>query len=350
MKPKIAKVLSTLEGDIGEFAKRLLPKPPVPKRVYDNSKVSDHHAIVPTGVPASSKTLSPDEAKIFDMAARRLVAALYPDHKYRSTRILTECEGHLFRSTGTQPVEAGWKEVYHNEKDAPKDADEEQLLPESLKEGDLYPVKGTSIAQKKEKPPARLTTASLLGLMENAGKDIENEELRDAMKDSGLGTPATRAAIIERLEEVGYIRTQGKSIVSTDKGRRLIAVVPQEMSSAETTGRWERALNKMARAGSKDAAAALYEKFMGSIRRYSAFLVESADRADPNAGFEPEPYRGKGGKTSARKSAPAYGKASRSAGSAGKSVKSRKSPPAAGKTPRSRKAPSAAPLPFPMEK
>jgi len=290
MAPKIPKTLGSLEGELATYAATLLPNPPRPKRVYDNSKISDHHAIVPTGVHASGKTLTADEAKVFDLVARRLVAALYPDYEYLSAKIITECEGHVFKSTGNMPVKMGWRELYKNDK-ADKDGENQMLPP--LNVGDVRDVLGAKIAQKKEKPPARLTAATLLGQMEQAGKEIEDESLRETMKDSGLGTPATRAAIIERLKQVGYIEEKGKTIVSTEKGRKLIAVAPEEITSAETTGRWERALNKMARAGSAEAAAPLYEKFMGSIRRYSTFLVEYADRADASVVFEREPYKPK---------------------------------------------------------
>ncbi|MDO4740851.1 MAG: DNA topoisomerase 3 [Eubacteriales bacterium] len=302
MAPKITKALEGMEGEPAVYAQRLLPSPPRPKRVYDNSKISDHHAIVPTGVRASGKSLTADEAKIFDLVARRLVAALYPDYEYLSAKVITECEGHLFKSTGNMPLKMGWRELYKNDKAEHKDGEENQMLP-PLQKGDERSVLGAKIAQKKEKPPARLTAATLLGQMEQAGKELEDEALRETMKDSGLGTPATRAAIIERLKQVGYIQEKGKLILSTEKGRKLIAVVPEEISSAETTGRWERALNKMARAGSAEAAAPLYEKFMGSIRRYSTFLVEAADRADPAVVFEKEPYKPKRTRSPAKRTA-----------------------------------------------
>lgn len=287
MIPQIKKTLGALEGETGEFAARLLPDPPRPKRVYDNAKVSDHHAIVPTGERASRKNLSPDEAKIFDMVARRLVAALYPDYEYLAARLVTKCEGHCFKSNGHMPVKMGWRELYKNDR---AEAAEDAMLPE-VQKGDTREVCAAKIEQKKEKPPARLTAATLLDQMEKAGRELEDETLRETMKDSGLGTPATRAAIIERLKQVGYIVEKGKNICSTEKGRKLIDAAPEEITSAETTGRWERALNKMARAQSAEEVAPLYEKFMGSIRRYSVFLVEAADRADGSIVFEAEPRK-----------------------------------------------------------
>lgn len=289
MAPVIAKTLGSAEGGLEPFAKALLPNPPKSKRVYDNAKISDHHAIVPTGARASGKALSGDEAKIYEMVFRRLIAAHYPDYEYESTRVITACEGHRFRSNGSVPLVVGWKALYDFEKK--DDEDGEQTLPE-LRKGDTRQVRNAKLEQKKEKPPARLTTASLLTQMEQAGRELDDEELRDSMKDSGLGTPATRAAIIERLKDVGYIQEQGKALVSTEKGRNLIAVAPPEITSAETTGKWERALTKMARSGGGEQAREQADRFLESIKRYAAYLVEAADKASPDIRFEREERRG----------------------------------------------------------
>lgn len=301
MAPVVTKTLGSAEGELANFASALLPQPPRPKRVYDDSKISDHHAIVPTGARVSGKALTADEAKIYEMVFRRLIAALYPDYEYESTRVLTACQGHTFRSSGTVPLEMGWKALYTFEK---KDEDgEEQLLPE-LHKGDMRAVKDAKLSQKKEKPPARMTTASLLTQMEQAGRELDDEELRDSMKDSGLGTPATRAAIIERLKDVGYIAEQGKALVSTQKGRNLIAVAPPEITSAETTGKWEKALSKMARSGGGTEAKVQADRFLESIRRYAAFLVDAAEVPHPDVRFEREERRS-GGKAPAKRRATA---------------------------------------------
>ena len=277
MIPKIRQALGGMDGELAPLAKGILEKGmPTPPRIYDDSKVSDHHAIVPTGKkPAAS--LTDLERKVYDLIRRRLVSAHMGDYIYESAKAITNAGGEKFKSTGVRCVERGWREA---EPESRKEAD----LP-LLKVGDERKVESVKIARQQTKPPEKLTDASLLGLMENAGKNLEDESLRESMKDSGLGTPATRAAIIERLIEMGYARRSGKALESTPKGEKLICAVPPEISSAETTGKWERALSRMAR--SSEEAPLRAQKFMESIRRYSAFLVESADRA-PGVVFEKE--------------------------------------------------------------
>ena len=138
----------------------------------------------------------------------------------------------------------------------------------------------------KTKPPAPHTDASLLNLMENAGRDIEDEALREQMKSSGLGTPATRAATIERLIQVGYARRKGKTLVSTEKGRQLIAVVPEQIASAVTTGKWEKFLSDMAAQQDAAARGQRSARFMSGIRKFSIFLVDAAKNAPADVHFE----------------------------------------------------------------
>ena len=148
-----------------------------------------------------------------------------------------------------------------------------------------------SVKAGKTKPPKAHTDASILNLMENAGREIEDEALREQMKSSGLGTPATRAAVIERLIQVGYARRAGKTIVSTPKGQQLIDVVPQQIASAVTTGKWEKALAEMASYSDEDARKAKSDRFMSGIRRFSEFLVDAARQAPQHIRFEKEPVR-----------------------------------------------------------
>ncbi|MDI9505082.1 MAG: DNA topoisomerase 3 [Clostridiales bacterium] len=291
MIPKVAKTLGSLPEPWGGFAAPLLPKPPVTGRVYNDAKVSDHHAIVPTGQYGSLSRLTAQEARVFDMVARRLVAVLYPDYEYQSTQIFTRVEQHLFKTMGQTPLVPGWRALYPSAK--PEDK-EQQPLPQ-LKEGDTRAVQKVSSKACKTKPPSPHTDASLLGLMEHAGRLIEDEELRESMKASGLGTPATRAAIIERLIKVEYVKRSGKTLRATEKGIRLTQVTPPQLASAETTGRWERALTQMASESDPAALAQRSERFMDSIRRFSAFLVEAAIQADGTVQFEPDLRKGKGG-------------------------------------------------------
>ena len=155
-----------------------------------------------------------------------------------------------------------------------------------------------TIRKDRTKPPAPHTDASLLYLMEHAGQNIEDEALRETMKDSGLGTPATRAAIIERLSQVGYITRKGKTLRATDKGTRLISVVPAQIASPEMTGKWEKALSGMAKEKDPKALAALETRFRQSIERYVRFLVDAARTSEKEVEFEKEPYRGGKGKRS----------------------------------------------------
>ncbi len=283
MKPKIAATLKRLPAAYQGFVEAPeLHWGMKSKRFYDNAKISDHHAIVPTEKTADSSKLTRDEALLFDMIARRLIAAHYPYYEYDAAKVITAVGEHRFKSTGAMPVVEGWRALYRGD----KADDKEPPLPK-LAAGDARRVEKATVKACKTKPPAPHTDASLLNLMENAGRDIEDEALREQMKSSGLGTPATRAATIERLIDVGYARRKGKTIVSTEKGRRLIAVVPEQIASAVTTGKWEKFLSDMA--GQKDAAArnAKSARFMDGIRRFSVFLVDAAKNG-PAVQFEKE--------------------------------------------------------------
>ena len=268
----------------------------VSKRIFDNSKVSDHHALLPTPKTADLDKLPPDERNLYDMVTRRMLAAFYPAHVYDALRVITDCEGEAFRSTGRAVKQLGWKALYQEETPAKKTrgkkkADEEEstaALP-PLQAGDTRTVKKADVQQSATKPPAPHTDASLLAAMEHAGREIEDEALRESMKGAGLGTPATRAAIIERLLQVGYAARRGRTINATDKGVRLIDVAPEEIASPELTGKWELALDEIAH-NQRDT-----ERFMQGIRRMSAFLVEYARDGAPKVDFPEEQRRGRGG-------------------------------------------------------
>ena len=290
MKPKIAATLQKLpEPYRGFVSAPEMNMGMQSKRFYDNGKISDHHAIVPTEKAANLEKLSPDERKIYDMVARRLIAAHYPFYEYESAKVVTESEGHSFKSTGAMPIVEGWRALYRDDRPE-KGEDKEPPLP-VLNVGDARTVQKVGVKACKTKPPAPHTDASILNLMENAGRDIEDEVLREQMKSSGLGTPATRAAIIERLIQVGYARRKGKTIVSTEKGRQLIDVVPEQISSAVTTGKWEKFLSDMA--GQRDEAERdkKSQRFMSGIRKFSIFLVDAAKNGPANVVFEKEPAK-----------------------------------------------------------
>ena len=247
-------------------------KLPFSRRIFDAKKVSDHHAIIPTLQSVSADKLPPDEMKLYEMIALRTIAAFYPAFEYVFQKAVTDVGGELFRSTGRLVTGQGWKAVVPEQAKTGKKAnapDEDQPLPD-LKEGDRYTVRSAKVKKDATKPPAPHTDASLLAAMENAGKQLDDEALREQMKGSGLGTPATRAAMIERLIKVGYARRMGRTIQATDKGEALIRVVPGGLSSPEMTGRWELKLDQIAKGGGDTDA------FMDDIKKYSAQLVSFA--------------------------------------------------------------------------
>ena len=298
MAPKVRQTLEHMPAPYGAWAKPLLPKPPMPGRVYNDGKVSDHHAIVPTGQFAVIGKLNAAEARVMDMICRRLLAALYPDYEYLSTQVITQVCGHNFRTLGQTPLAEGWRALYRDqkgEKDKGAKGEKEEVQLPALVEGDTRQVEKAEKKRCKTKPPAPHTDASLLGLMEHAGRMIQDEALRESMKESGLGTPATRAAILERLIQVGYVARKGKTLTATEKGLKLIQVAPQQLASPETTGKWERSLSRMAKEEDRDKLKERSAQFMDSIRRFSAFLVEAAKAADGHVRFEAEAVRPKGG-------------------------------------------------------
>lgn len=306
MKPKIAATLKKLPAAYQSFVQSEdLHWGLKSKRFYDNSKISDHHAIVPTDKTADSSKLTRDEALLFDMIARRLIAAHYPYYEYDAAKVVTKVGEHRFKSTGAMPVVEGWKALYRGD----KGEDKEPPLPQ-LSAGDMRKVEEATVKKCQTKPPAPHTDASLLNLMENAGRDIEDETLREQMKSSGLGTPATRAATIERLIDVGYAARRGKTIVSTEKGRQLIAVVPQQIASAVTTGKWEKFLSDMAAQKDEAARDQKSARFMDGIRRFSVFLVDAAKNGPAVQFAKEEPAKKRTAKrtttrrTGAKKAAP----------------------------------------------
>lgn len=246
------------------------------KRIIDNKKVTDHHAIIPTNVRPKLDGISEDEKKIYNLIVKRFIAVFYEPYLYNTTELVIEVENERFVSKGKVLTQSGWKKLYRSDKDN-KDVE----LP-ALKKGDEIDVVGSEVLVKKTSPPKPYTEATLLSAMENAGRFIEEEDLKEQLKESGFGTPATRAGIIERLIQVKYIHRKGKSLFPTPKGVKLIAIVPEELKSPITTGKWEKGLTKIAK-GDLDP-----EKFMTSIRRFVGYLVESANKNSGKVVFEQE--------------------------------------------------------------
>lgn len=290
MRPKVQGILKGMPEPLRALV--LSPDKAVDpgKRVYDDAKLTDHHAIIPTG--RRPGTLTADEQKLYEMVTRQLIAAFYPDMEYDAMSAVTGVGEHKFLSRGRAVIAQGWQAANPPLRSKPKKGEEEQALPQ-LQKGQRVPVKSAKAVAKKTTPPSPYTENTLLAAMENAGKFVENEELRRQMKERGLGTPATRAAIIERLIAVDYVRREKKALIPTDKGIRLIAVAPEQLSSPETTGRWEKGLSDIA-AGKMDP-----NRFMQSIRRYCAFLCQYAVTAPPQdfpkREFKPKPAAKKAG-------------------------------------------------------
>ena len=253
---------------LAPFAEKLLglPKLPISKRIVDDAKVTDHHAIVPTGKKASGGLL-PDEAKVYDVVARRFLAVFFPDARFENTIVVTEVRGETFLSKGRVVLEAGWRALYPDGVGGKKEKEPPVLPP--IEAGQEWRVAKVGVKEGETKPPPRYSESALLGAMETAGKFVEDEELRQAMKESGLGTPATRAAIIERLIKVGYVEREKKALVPTEKGRALISLLGESpLSSAELTGQWERRLAEMERGAEKRP------DFMADIGSFTTSLVE----------------------------------------------------------------------------
>ena len=239
------------------------------KKVFDNKKVTDHHAIIPTGQRPDN--LTAEERKVFNLVALRFIAAFYPDCEVSNTTVMAEVTGgagvspaddsnaqkeekYLFKVTGRQVLKAGWREVFAGDKQA--DDAEASENGEGEGTGKSLPAfvkgeRGAHVPQLQEKtttPPKYYTEATLLRAMETAGKTVEDEELRDAMKENGIGRPSTRAAIIEKLYQRKYIVKQGKSIRATEVGIELIhTIISPLLKSAELTGRWEKKLREIER-------------------------------------------------------------------------------------------------------
>jgi DNA topoisomerase III len=245
-------------------------------RVVNDKRVEDHHAIIPTRSEHELGKMGPDEARIYDLVAKRFLAVFHPDAVYERTRVETTVAEHVFRTSGRVLVEAGWKAVYGEEAQAErKDEDDsggDQLLP-ILRQGEGVETRKVESLRKETQPPRRFTEASLLGAMETAGKDIEDAELREAMKGSGIGTPATRASIIERLIQVGYVEREGRALHATEKGVQVISLLgPHPLTSAELTGDWERRLGLIEQGSDTRPA------FMSDIVKFTTDTVAELDK------------------------------------------------------------------------
>jgi DNA topoisomerase-3 len=279
--PQLKPTAATLT-DIPEYASAAqfvlrLDKLPL-SRVVNDARVDDHHAIIPTDVEHDVSSFSPDERRIFDLVAKRFLAVFHPPARYARTTVVTVVEDERFRTRGKVTLEAGWRGVYGVEADAPakpgEDDPESAELP-ALEKGQQVKVVLAESEAKETKPPARYTEATLLSAMETAGKFVDDEELREAMKERGLGTPATRAETIETLIRREYIERGGKDLLPTPKGLQVITMLEEnKLTSPELTGDWEKRLGDIEHGnGAKD-------DFIKGIEDFARSTVEAIAALD----------------------------------------------------------------------
>lgn len=236
--PKCNNILKGL-SDYLRFTGPLIDKPLAKsKKVFDNKKVTDHHAIIPTGVKPQG--LNENEKKVYNLVATHFIAIFYPECKFLTTTVLGECEKIKFKATGKQITDPGWKVIFAQETENDKEEKNEQMP--SFTKGESGPHV-PELTEKWTQPPKPYTEATLLRAMETAGKTVDDEELRDLMKENGIGRPSTRAEIIKTLFKRNYIRNEKKNIIATDTGVELVNTIKNELlKSAELTGQWEKKL------------------------------------------------------------------------------------------------------------
>ncbi len=259
-------------------------KLPISSRIINDKKVTDHHAIIPTGKKVNLTTLNKDEYNVLNLIILRFLSVFYEPYEYNVTTMVININNHNFVSKGNAVIHLGFNELYKGFKNKKNDT---QQLP-LLKKDDKVEVKDIIIEEKKTKPPKLYTEATLLSAMEHAGRFVDDEAIKETLKESGMGTPATRASIIERLIAVKYIKRQGKTLIPTDKGMKIIDIVPMELKSPSITGKWEKGLNSIHK-GNMDV-----DRFMSSINRFVDYIILESKK-DTAVVFEEEKYKAKKG-------------------------------------------------------
>ena len=266
--PGLQGLLESLRfGPYGAAAQAVLQRWPFPpgKRVVDDAEVSDHHAIIPTGVDPRTAGLTNDEKRLFDLVARRFLAALHPDAVFATQLVVVAIDDDRFRARGRALLEPGWRAI-----DPPRSKRKEKGLLPKVTHSEVAHQEHAELREGTTRPPRRYTEGTLLGAMERAGETLDEAAFKRAMKKRGLGTPATRAAIIETLLRRDYIARQDAELVPTPQGRALLAVLPVEaLRSARLTGAWEARLASMAEGGEER------EAFMADIRAFATEVVQA---------------------------------------------------------------------------
>ncbi len=268
--PKVPGTLAGIKDYFPQVAPLLGAKLPKSKKVFDNKKVTDHHAIIPTGQRPDAMTA--DEKKVYDLVALHFIAVFYPDCEVSNTTVLAKAGEIDFKVTGREVLKPGWRVVFDKEPDKSDNSDdsdnseETKSLPAFVK-GESGPHEPL-LKEKTTTPPKYYTEATLLRAMETAGKTVENDELREAMKENGIGRPSTRAAIIEKLYQRKYIVKQGKSLRATETGINLIhLIVSPLLKSAELTGLWEKKLREI------EAGQYMAQDFLAELKEMTAGVV-----------------------------------------------------------------------------
>lgn len=282
--PQCAGILKNLKGSYAEKIESLnLVQLPKSKRFFDSGKVTDHHAIIPTG--QNPIGLNPQENHVYHAIITRFIAIFYPNCEKAHTTVHGEAAGESFKAKGTRILKAGWLSLYQSEKEEKKDEEEDQLLP-NFEKGE----QGTHLPEVKTcrtKPPAHYSEATLLSAMETAGKNVDDDALREAMKERGLGTPATRASIIETLLKRDYIKKEKKQLHATEKGIELLHLLRNQpmLTSAEMTADWEHNLKQI------EKGKITAETFMANIRDFIKKIIGSlkspTDAAENDLGYCP---------------------------------------------------------------
>src|SRR5439155_431052 len=282
----LPRIVKAIEAPFRESLAAGTGERPLGRRFIDDSKVTDHHAIIPTPISPEKTGMSAEERQIYDLICRRLLSAWQADHIWLVTTVITAIRNgdilDRYHTSGSVVQQVGWKALDLSTGKKPKTVSAggsepaaEQTLPPGLAAGQAQDVVDIETLNKKTRPPKRLTDATLLTAMETAGKILNEKELSDAMRETGLGTPATRAAIIEVLIKRGYVERSGKSLQVTEKGIRLIEVVHAEVKSPAMTGQWEAYLDRIHR------GTAQLEPFMKGIEDYVREVVAKVGQTAP---------------------------------------------------------------------
>ncbi len=267
------RIKAVASGNYREITNEIIrERKQIRKACVNNAKVSDHHAIIPTEESPDFVSMNNDEIRIYNLVVKRFLANFLPDYEYKSVSAVFSCEGHEFYANGSEVVSEGWKKVYNGEYEDEETDEVIQKLP-PIKKGESYPCRNVTMKQGKTKPPARYTEASLLSAMENPSRFIEDEEMKDYI-GGGLGTPATRADIIEKLFNSFYIERRGKEIVATSKGEQIIKLAPKDLCEPLLTAKWEMELEKISK-GNNDK-----NKFIENITKYTCELVSSVVKSE----------------------------------------------------------------------